>query len=215
MSVLNERLQNFNYYLEKLPLYLRDSSNFSSHFKLWFDLLTSEKGQSIVGVIDNIFDILDCVTGSVDDYLSRNENCSDMLDKIASIYGISRYLTINDEPITLSDSDLLVLIRCTIIKNHFDGTFELLKYLYYQIGLHVAIYTNNNTVCEMMLLCGDLLGDIYTDNVKTMFEAGLLTVQSLGITYIFQTVDIGSAAFFSEDDDPNDTVFDGRRVFVR
>lgn len=43
-SILNEKLQSFDYYKNKLPLYLQNSYGFIEHFRIWYDVLTGEQG---------------------------------------------------------------------------------------------------------------------------------------------------------------------------
>ena len=56
MSILIDKLKDFDYYVKKCPLYLQNSDGFIEHFRIWYDFLnTQEKaGEEVLNLI-NIF----------------------------------------------------------------------------------------------------------------------------------------------------------------
>lgn len=61
MSILPPILSDFNYYKNKLPMYLRNNESFLSHFKIWFDFLIGEKSKltnGLVGAADSLLDLI-------------------------------------------------------------------------------------------------------------------------------------------------------------
>ena len=58
MTVLTEKLKSFDYYKNKLPMYLRSSDGFVSHFEIWYDLLAGQNKNGVVNVCDTILNLL-------------------------------------------------------------------------------------------------------------------------------------------------------------
>ena len=58
MSVLVEKLKSFEYYKNKLPMYLQSSDGFISHFEIWYDLLIGQNNNGVVNVCDTILNLL-------------------------------------------------------------------------------------------------------------------------------------------------------------
>ena len=62
MSFVPDKIKSYEWYYNKLPLYLKNSYGFSEHFKIWYELLISGDKNGIVNVGDtllylfNIFD---------------------------------------------------------------------------------------------------------------------------------------------------------------
>ena len=41
-SILPERLSTFEYYENKLPMWLKSSTTFKEHFRIWFDMMIQD-----------------------------------------------------------------------------------------------------------------------------------------------------------------------------
>ena len=134
-SILPKKLRTFNYYYNKLPLFLRNSYGFVEHFKIWYDLTYNNDNKGIVNIGDlllyllNIFDkdYLETINNMED---SDNGNASDILDKIGLLFGVSRKFSVNylegaqtvHEELSLNNEEFLILIKCQIIKNYCNGS---------------------------------------------------------------------------------------------
>lgn len=167
----------------------------------------------------NIFDV-DCEQSHLsgfeanEHYLSmlnmmedtNDGNSSDILDKIGNLFGLKRAFSVDvggtEYMLNLNNKDFLTLIKCTIIRNYFDGSFAELNQYYKDAGLPVFILTNasNPAQCDVHLI--DIEGSNYeiSTNVKRMFLAGLLMVESVGISYTYSIHGIQSTAIFDSND---------------
>lgn len=202
MSILPEELQSFEYYKGLTPMYLQDVHGFLEQVKIWFNstmqkstVLTcgtdvpcgveaDSRTESIVSVIDKTFAFLDIFNTS-GQHLSES---ADILDKLASLFGVSRQfsVTIEDEKkqLNLSDNDLLILIKCQIIKNFFNGTHEHLMRCFEIVNLPVMPLTDTQPAhCKMYMLLQD--ENEVSQNVKDMFLSGMLSVESMSIYYTY------------------------------
>ena len=147
-------------------------------------VVVGSRTESIVSVIDKIFAFLDIFNTS-GQHLSES---ADILDKLASLFGVSRQfsVTIEDEKkqLNLSDNDLLILIKCQVIKNFFNGTYEHLMRCFEIVNLPVMPLTDTQPAhCKMYMLLQD--ENEVSQNVKDMFLSGMLSVESMGIYYTY------------------------------
>ena len=203
MSILPEELQSFEYYKGLTPMYLQDVHGFLDQVKIWFDLsmqkasiltcgtdvrcgavVVGSRTESIVSVIDKTFAFLDIFNTS-GQHLSES---ADILDKLASLFGVSRQfsVTIEDKKkqLNLSDNDLLILIKCQVIKNFFNGTYEHLMRCFEIVNLPIMPLTDTQPAhCKMYMLLQD--ENEVSQNVKDMFLSGMLSVESMGIYYTY------------------------------
>ena len=62
-SIIPQKLQDFEYYKSKIPLYLQNSEGFQEHFRIWYDLLVD-------GVVKNADILLNMLLIFDKDYLS-------------------------------------------------------------------------------------------------------------------------------------------------
>ena len=248
ISVVPKLLQNFEFYENLVPLYLRNSYGFMEHFRIWYDLLvgqplycsndlnvnesiTVSEGSSVSYTIDmllellNIFD-LNC-TYEHESPLDRNNHYlnllnqlegsaggtqSQILDYIGLLFGLKRDFTVvadgNEEELHLNNEDFLLLIKCTIIKNFFNGSYDELTAAYLEAGLPVFLLTSMKIgatpatpgYCEVVLL--DQSPYSYSNDVINMFKSGLLYVESLGIRYDYHILNFNN---FAEFDGGNDS----------
>lgn len=224
MSVLVEKLKDFNYYKNKLPMYLQASDGFISHFKIWYDLLVGQNSNGIVNVCDTILNLLNIFDTNFLSTICQLEDAgvsdehpygtkSDILDKIASLFSLTRNFSctyIKDqqtitEELTLDNDDLLLLIKCQILKSNYDGTYEQYKEFYHDIGLDLLLLTSSGYDATVNLILAKVEGaqpgdeGYHSENVNSMFRAGLLRVQSLGITYNCSIVDLTSFLVWDDD----------------
>ena len=138
---------------------------------------------------------------------SESGTKSDILDKIGNLFGLKRRFSLTVEGTTyelnLNNADFLTLIRCTIIKNYFDGSFEQISKYYKDAGLPVFVLTTGSAQCEMHLI--DLEDSEYAQSadIQKMFLAGLLTVESVGISYTYSIHAINNLAIFDSEESSN------------
>lgn len=219
-SFIPEPLQSFNYYLYKLPLYLQSAPNFVEHFRIWYDILAGSDGldkNSIVLVnLLNIFDkdYLAYISNLPTD--SNNpEYSSDILDKLATLFGVSRNLRITytdelglheNEMLTLTNKELLVLIKARIVQNNYDGTKLQANEYYKSVGLNMYMITDDMVpaTANLYLIETDNAEYVYTENIRKLFLADLLTIKAMGITYrkatLSMTVGIWDSTNWDEGD---------------
>lgn len=203
MSILPEELQSFDYYRNLTPMYLKDIHGFFEQIKIWYNFSmkksgvitcgldvpcgvnTSTKTQSIVSIIDETFKFLD-IFNTTSQHLDES---SDILNKLGAFFGVSRNfsVTIDSEKksLSLSDDEFLILVKCQVIKNFFEGTQEHLIKCFNLVNLPVMPLTdaNHTAHCMMYMLLQD--ENEVSQNVKDMFLAGMLSVESLGIYYTY------------------------------
>lgn len=237
-TVLPAELRPFEYYTNKLPLYLQNSYGFVEHFRIWYELLVGgeircsdltvasdslfvSEGSSVVYVIDTLFEILNIFdlncqithtsnTDATNHYLTYLSSIgddddgtkADILDKIGALFGLKRSFSISingaDIQVNLNNKDFLMLIKCTIIRNWFDGSYKELYNFYYLTGLNVFILTDHEhpATCKMIMLnVADSTLDISLD-LQNLFLAGLLTVESAGIEYDYAIYNNTTTAIF-------------------
>lgn len=186
MSILIDKLKDFDYYVKKCPLYLQNSDGFIEHFRIWYDfLITQEKaGEEVLNLI-NIFD-----PEYEDKYISGDiPLATSMLENLGSIFNISHNFSVNygegDVQLELTDSEFLILLKAQILKNYSLGSYEQMKELYSKLGWTI-VYVNNTpadvTVNYVTLV--EVPAQVpLTPNLEECWKAGLLTIQSMGINY--------------------------------
>ena len=199
-SILPDRLKSFDYYLSKLPMFLRQSETFIEHFRIWFDLLAG--GQTANSGIAPVADCLLYLLNIFDeDYLSfinsldgnDDGTVCDILDKLAALFGVSRIFSVDytddegvahkNEQLELDNKDLLILIKAQIVKNYCDGSLGQIEEFYEAVGLKVYVITTSSNATAHLYLTEIQGSNTYSKNVKVMFESGILRINNLGITY--------------------------------
>lgn len=189
-SLLPEKLMSFEYYQNKLPLYLQNSQGFISHFKLWYDMAIGEN--EYTGLLTSANGVLYLLNIFDPNYLTElaklpgyTDTSCDMLDKLANLFGVNRVFTIEGDTLELTNSELLLLIKAKIIQNYFDGTREQLVQYYKDAGLRIFHTLDENYAlrCKTILV---QVGSEYSANMIAMFNAGMLIVESMGIEYTFE-----------------------------
>ena len=195
-SIMPDVLKSFEYYVDKLPMFLQESYGFIEHFRIWHDVLNatisaSDETLCLLNIFDpdylsKIRDLEDSGSTGPTDYGTK----SDILDKLGKFFGVNRTLSCTYEDttgtrtdeLTLNNEDFLLLIKGQIIKNYCEGTYEQLVQYYQNAGLRVFIITSTENATSALHLVELDEGD-YSDNVKKMFKAGLLRIASVGIKY--------------------------------
>lgn len=186
-----KKLLDFKYYYDKLPLYLRNSESFPEHFRIWCEFLngldtTSDK---LLGMVD-IFD---------SKYITKyGDICDDYLNKLGKLYGVTRTFSVvvkengvdTIKPLSLTQSEFILLIKSQIIKNFYQGTNEELEKFYAEANLPIVMKTSTIATCDYTLFLGVVNGiDSSATNIINMFKSGLLTIQSAGILYTYDVYD--------------------------
>lgn len=197
-SIVPDKLKDFDYYKQKLPLYLQNSYGFIEHFRIWYDMYVGTgEYAGIIHVSDVLLSLLNIFDDDYLDYInnmpeSNSGTQSDILDKIGNLFGVKRqfsctyfdnYNYITDELI-LNNEEFLILIKGQIIKNYCEGTYEQIEQYYNSTGLKICITTSelSNAESHTYLITTD--DSDYSDNIKKMFLAGMLRIESMGIKYI-------------------------------
>lgn len=196
-SILNEKLKLFDYYKNKLPLYLQNSEGFQEHFRIWFDLLVGNDNKGLVGTADTLFNLMqifdkDYLTyiETLDDY---DEHTMDMLDKLGALFGVNRILQVTytqdsstiTEQLNLTNAEFIYLIKSQIIRNYCEGTREQINGYYKDIGLEMYVQTTGIATANLYLVKNDNI----PQNVIKLFLGGKLHIESMGITYEYLLID--------------------------
>lgn len=199
--MIDKELLDFQYYYNKLPVYLKNSYGFEEHFKIWFDLLSTMDSTE-----DNIMRFFDIFNKDYLNYINELEGeGSDILDKIGKIFNIKRNLSVpyldGAEKVTkfvsLNNKDFLTFIRATIIKNYCDGSFEQINNFYENINLPIIYIGTNSPATVNVVMLKTQGEDAVSEEVQTLFKGGLLNIKSMGIIYSNYTiVDFDSLAIW-------------------
>ena len=200
-----DKLKQWDYYYNKLPLYMRNSYGIQEHFKIFYELLlTLDENEDTICKLFDLLDAnyLDTVVKKYDDIDGYDFK---FLDMIASIYGINRALNVEvvidnkkeTKSLYLSNKELYIFIKSRIIQNNYDGTFLQAKKYYEAINLPLCMLTSDNNAAECYLYLG--LNDNITENIRYLFLANLLTLKSLGITYVLNEVDTSHIGIWAAD----------------
>lgn len=191
------KLKSWNYYKEKIPLYIQNSYGIVEHFKILFDLLVQmdlTEDDVLYG-----FNILDAsyltFINNLDD--SDTKDRSDILNKIGLLYGVTRTFDVdyieNNETKTaslhLTNSEFLKLIKARIIQNNYDGSYIQSREFYDKMNLPVYLFQSANSAEVYVYLNTSVP---LTENEEKMFLANLFTIKSMGITYITSITEVVS-----------------------
>ena len=187
--MLSDKLKSWEYYKNKLPLYIQNSYGIDEHFKIILStLLQLDIVEDDVIKAFNIFDdnYLSYIN-SLD--LSTTKDHSDILDKIGELYGVTRNFDVTytesgtekTGSLHLTNSEFLKLIKARLIQNSYSGTYEDSRKFYEMIDLPIYLFQSQNPAEVYVYL--DESAQL-TDNEKKMFLSNLFTITSMGITYI-------------------------------
>lgn len=204
--MIKEKLKSWEYYYNKLPLFFKNSHGISDHFKILFDTLVE-----LDYTADDILKGFDIFAEDYADYIHKFENKNennqyefDLLDKLAEIYGITRYFDIkyyeNDvlvkKSLKLTNTELHKLLLTRIVQANYNGTYEDARELYDKIGL--PIYMINDTQSATVSLYLDYT-KVNNENIIDMFKANLFTLNSLGITYLTSIRNVSELSTFDNE----------------
>lgn len=188
-SVLIDNLKDFNYYIRKIPLYLQNDENFISHFKIWYDFLITQVNNG-----DILLDLFDIYS---DDYIEKINTYGEFfLDYLASLFNIRRSFSIRYigmdgkehlDAITLTNEELLLFVKARIIKNYSNGSYGQMREFYEKNNLTIFLkWTDSNpAIARVYLLDIPGIETSNTENIKKLFLAGLLNIESMGISYLY------------------------------
>lgn len=194
MSVLVEKLKNFDYYLKKIPLYLQSDENFVSHFRIWYDFLVGKENETNNGLIGSGDTLLDLFNIYDENYLEKiNKYGKDFLDKLANLFNVKRNFSVKyiennvekSKQLSLNDEDLLLFIKARIIRNYSNGSYEQMRKFYESNGLNIFLKSNDSASVRAYLLEMPNSTVEYSENIKTLFLSGLLTIESMGVSYSY------------------------------
>lgn len=200
-KLIPEEIESFEYYKNKIPLYLKNSYGFMEHFKIWHEILIGDTERAgVVGNGEIFLNLLLIFDPNYFTYLSENledfdpeGNICDILDKIGELFGVSRNFTINyvsqgtphTEDLQLNNKDFLILIKARIIKNYCDGTLEIMNDFYKDAKIPMEVRTSDSPATANIWLIKSGSSEYhYSENVEKMYLAGMLTIESVGISYV-------------------------------
>lgn len=195
MSVLPNELKTFEYYKQKLPIYLQNSNGFQEHFRLWYDLMMGDSSETINGIVPSCDELLELLNIFSKEY---GQASTDILDKIGSLFGVTRHFPISYtyngsttgiSDVNLNDSDFAVLIRSRIVRNACDGTREQIQQFYEEIfkmseddkSKQVIMTTSPPGKCILYLVYVEKQDTLTM--LEKLFLAGKLRIESMGIQY--------------------------------
>lgn len=214
--MINEEIKSWNYYRNKLPLYIKNSYGLEQMIKdVFYDCL-----KRVDEVEDDFLEVIDILNENystiLEKYVTPNdsseENSFDILVKIAKIYGMNReinisYMELNEETqvlekvekkLTLTNEELLKLIKGRILQNNFNGSYEQMRAYYDYFKLPIFIYTDTDIDLKAhVIISTDGLSN-FTQNEVDMIKAGLFTLKSMGIEYDQAVVDTSNLFIWDE-----------------
>lgn len=209
-----QELLEFEYYVKKCPLYLQNDENFLEHFRIWYDLLAGTNEEN--GTVNTSLNILYFMNIFDNDYLENINKLKDdslkidILEKLGNLFNVKRNFSVSyvdnnqqvSESLNLTDEEFLLLIKSRIIKNYSNGSYQQMREFYDKAGLQIYYKSEQSGSVNVILLVSDgTLSYNYTDNIKKMFKAGLLTIQSMGIQYNHTVTDYNVLLIWKENDD--------------
>ena len=186
MEVLIDKLKDFDYYLKKCPMYLRNSESFVEHFRIFYDLLinevnASEELLSLINIFDPEYEEK-FITGEI-------PLASDILEKLGNLFNLSHNFSVNyggnEYQLNLTDQEFLILLKAQIIKNYSNGSYEQMKELYNKLGWKIVFMSDVSANVRAIYITFDNVEDELSENLEHCWKAGLLTIQAMGINYSY------------------------------
>lgn len=187
--ILPEELSTFEYYKQKLPLYLQNSTSFQEHFKIWYDIMMGDSSQNINGVVPSLEEMLALFDIFSIDYKSNTSY--DMLDKIGSIFGVTRKFKSGAYTFDLHDDTFSKLIKARIVRNACEGTRQQIQALYEELfndaneqGDRIyQVILQRDGIANVTIYLASLEPEDSASDLQRLFLAGELRVESMGISY--------------------------------
>lgn len=189
--MLINKLKDWNYYYNKLPLYVRNSYGIDEHFKILYEfLITLDTDEEDICSCFNLLQ-KNYETNIISKYADLDGYDFTFLDMIGSIYGINRAINVSyidannntvNKQILLTNKEFYTYIKTRIIQNNYDGSYiQAIKY-YNSIGLNVQMFFDSTEPAKCNIYLDKSLSAA-SENIQSLFLAGLLTLRSVGITY--------------------------------
>lgn len=191
MNLLPEELKSFDWYVNKVPQYLKTDDNFLTHFKNVYDLCM------------NVNNIGDKIINSLD--IDAIGLSSALLDMVGGWYGINRtgFITATNYvetehsitgtiAYTLTNDEMLTLIKFAIAKRTCGKTVKSILDTYSALGIDIAYRYDNGLIFVLNdVLYTHMIGPQslplyykYTPVIDAMFEHGMLTpIVAMNQTY--------------------------------
>lgn len=173
--MLPENVKSKQYYLDKMSLFMRNSYGIEEQVELFWQMLTD-----IDTTVDTLFNTLS---------LNEDIDVDHTLDIIAEIVGCKRNLSVTYQsggsPVTetlfLTNKELIRFIKTRVLQNNYDGSYEMFKKNYNNLGLYIlAIDLAPGEVQQILNEDSEI-----SENDEKMFLSGNYTIRSLGIKYSF------------------------------
>lgn len=205
--MLIDKLKQWEYYYKKLPLYMRNSYGIKEHFQIIWNVMMQLENVQVLTL--DTFNLLqnDYVNNVIATYDDVDGYDFKFLDIIGSIYGVNRSLNVSflddkneevNKALYLTNKEFYMLIKARIVQNNYDGSYEQAQSYYSNIGLPLYMLSSSNAA-ECLLYLGT--NDNTSDNIRALFMANLLTLKSVGITYIRHEIDIDKLGVWANGDD--------------
>lgn len=205
-KLLPEKLSSYDWYLDQLTLMLKNDSGVVGQVKFYIDILKKLESEGL-NFLNNV-DIFNIETYRYDD----------LLNKLASIFGCSRRNYINGESVELSNSELIILILVTVMKNNYDGTLKTLKESYEkvckiindsEIGLAIEVncFRDDNNNATANIIFGYQIADEHkseAEHLVKLLENGFFNIKSCGIAYEIVVADKSKGSLWAKSNEAID-----------
>ena len=204
-KLIPEKLLGYDYYIDLLTLLLKNSYGVPQQARLFVDVI-NKFNSCEVSLFNQLGKYGENKTWhlNIDAIDALSEEDSDLLDKIASIVGASRYYPFIDGKLT--NKELFILICMQIIRNNYDGTRywldEAYSLVYDTTGVSIKYYTDDSeqATCDLVLDTSTISedGEIKPEftNIAKLFDNGYLAIRSLGIKYNVKQLNLGINGYF-------------------
>lgn len=189
MTLLKQKLLEWNYYFYKIPLYLQESLpgddpqlGIGGHMKMFFDILvnSNEEGSKILEAFNindpNYFTNLN-ISG-----VTANGTEFELLDRLAELYGLSRKIVLyDDDVITLTNKQLIQLLEIKIFQINWEGTREEYLKLYESINIPIKFYLDKYIPGKIITVLD--MNEVENDIFLLYSYTDLLFINILGVQY--------------------------------
>ncbi len=206
--MIREDLLEFQYYLNRLSMFMKESYGMQEQFEIFYQQLLQVNNE-----FDYLFDQLDIFNKQGKELPSTW--VSKLIDKIGAIFGCYRKFTIfinNEyEELNLEDDEFIIYIKCQIVKQNFQGSREELSTIYstfddgkvtkglLDLLMVYVLYQTQSPLLLNSVQCNIYWSNYsqYSENLRKLFLAGYLTIESMGILYNRITQNIDGLGIFS------------------
>ena len=200
--MLIDKLKSERYYLDKMSMFMRNSYGISDQLSIFITMLNL-----VDNSIDDVLRFFDITQDEVFLQIEEMGTSSDILDKIAHLYGLKRQFTLiykdteeHTVDVTLNNFELWLLVKAQLLQNCYNGSYGQMREYYDKMNIPVYIFTNSNSGQALIMLnttSGITVKDVVykfedNPNVELLFKANLLTIRSMGIQYLTSTSSISA-----------------------